>query len=106
PLQVLQTEIERLAKDGHATVALNLSTVTRTMQRTVERELARVRLAAPHRESQADVASAIAQVVRVVQRTPEGERLDWIVDVPEDLVAPIDRDDLSEAVGNLIENAA
>jgi signal transduction histidine kinase len=106
PLQVLQTEIERLARDGQEAAALSLSTVTRTMQRTVERELARVRLSAPHRDSTANVASAVAQVVRVVQRTPEGERLDWIVEVPEDLLAPIDRDDLSEALGNLIENAA
>lgn len=106
PLQVLQTEIERLARDGQEAAALSLSTVTRTMQRTVERELTRVRLAAPHRGSKAGIASAVAQVVRVVQRTPEGERLDWIVDVPDDLVAPIDGDDLSEALGNLIENAA
>lgn len=106
PLQVLQSEIERLAKDGQTTVALNLSTVTRTMQRTVERELARVRLASPHRASEAKVASVIEQIVRVVQRTPEGERLDWIVEVPADVVAPVDHDDLSEAAGNLIENAA
>ncbi|WP_295557604.1 HAMP domain-containing sensor histidine kinase [uncultured Hyphomicrobium sp.] len=106
PLQVLQSEIEGLAKDGQAAVALNLSTVTRTMQRTVERELARVRLSSPHRDSQANVASAVDQITRVVQRTPEGERLDWIVEVPADLVAPVDQDDLSEAAGNLIENAA
>lgn len=106
PLQVLQSEIERLAKDGQEAVALNLSTVTRTMQRTVERELARVRLASPRRDSQARIASVVEQVVRVVQRTPEGERLDWIIDIPPDLAAPIDHDDLSEALGNLIENAA
>lgn len=106
PLQVLQSEIERLAKDGHADVALNLSTVTRTMQRTVERELARVRLASPQRDSESNVAAAIEQIVRVVQRTPDGERKDWIVDVPADLVAALDHDDLSEAMGNLIENAA
>lgn len=105
PLQVLQAEIERLAKDGHETVALNLSTVTRTMQRTVERELARVRLASPQRDSETNLAAAVEQVVRVVQRTPDGERMDWIVDVPPDLVAAIDHDDLSEALGNLIENA-
>ncbi|WP_020085947.1 sensor histidine kinase [Hyphomicrobium zavarzinii] len=106
PLQVLQTEIERLAKGGQTDVALNLSTVTRTMQRTVERELARARLAAPNRSAETSVATAIEQVIRVVQRTPDGERLDWIVDVPAGLNAPIDRDDLSEAMGNLIENAA
>ena len=106
PLQVLQTEVKRLAKDGQTAEALSLSTVIRTMQRTVERELARVRLSAPHRDSSANVARAVDQVVRVVQRTPEGERLDWIVEIPPDLSAAIDRDDLSEALGNLIENAA
>lgn len=106
PLQVLQAEIERLAHDGQATVALNLSTVTRAMQRTVERELARVRLASSRRTSQANVAAVIDQVVRVVQRTPSGERLDWIVEVPSDLTAPIDHDDLSEVIGNLVDNAA
>jgi signal transduction histidine kinase len=95
-----------LAKDGHPDIALNLSTVTRRMQRTVERELARLRLASPNRRAEANVGPSIEQLIRVVQRTPEGERLDWIVDVPADLVAPIDRDDLSEALGNLIENAA
>ena len=106
PLQVLQSEIEKLAKEGHTTLALNLSTVTRTMQRTVERELARVRLSSPLRDAKANILSAVEQVVRVVQRTPDGERLDWIVEVPADLAAPIDPDDLSEALGNLIENAA
>ncbi|MBN8911603.1 MAG: HAMP domain-containing histidine kinase [Rhizobiales bacterium] len=106
PLQVLQAEIERLAKDGHTAAALNLSTVTRSMQGTVERELARVRLASSRRASEANVAAVIEQLARVVQRTPDGERLDWIIDVPPGLTAPIDHDDLSEAVGNLIENAA
>lgn len=106
PLQVLETEVERLAAEGQTTAALSLSTVIRTMQRTVERELTRARLSAPYRAASADLGRAIAEVVRVVQRTPDGERLDWIVEVPAGLDAAIDRDDLSEAVGNLIENAA
>ncbi|WP_333795162.1 HAMP domain-containing sensor histidine kinase [Hyphomicrobium sp.] len=106
PLQVLQAEIERLAKGGDEAAALHLSTVTRTMQRTVERELARARLAAPHPHSEADVGVVVGEVVRVVQRMPEGERLDWITECPDGLMAPINRDDLSEALGNLIENAA
>jgi len=106
PLQVLQSEIERLAKDGQSSAALSLSTVTRAMQRSVERELARVRLASPHPDATAAVAATIDQVLRVVQRTLEGEHLDWTVDVPADLSVAIDCDDLSEAVGNLIENAA
>jgi len=106
PLQVLQTEIERLARDGHAAAALSLSSVTHSMQHTVERELARVRLAAPRRKAEANIAATVAQILRVVERTPEGQRLAWSVEIPDDLEAAIDRDDLSEALGNLIENAA
>ncbi len=106
PLQVLHAEIERLAQKGHTAIAQRFFAVTKTMQRNVERELARARRAAPVSDASTEVGAAIDQVIRVVQRTPGGERLDWTVDVPHDMTACIDRDDLSEAVGNLIENAA
>ena len=106
PLQVLHAEIERLAQKGHTAIAQHFFAVTKTMQRNVERELARARRAAPVSDASTEVGAAIDQVIRVVQRTPDGERLDWTVDVPHDMTACIDRDDLSEAVGNLIENAA
>jgi signal transduction histidine kinase len=106
PLQVIHSEIERLRDDGQAALASNLRTATETMQRNVERELARVRLAGPMKDASADIGAAIDQVLRVIQRTPDGQRLDWLIDVPKDVAARIDRDDLSEAVGNLIENAA
>jgi signal transduction histidine kinase len=52
------------------------------------------------------VKAAVERVVRVVERTPEGERLDWSIDVEGDLVARVDADDLAEALGNLVENGA
>jgi signal transduction histidine kinase len=52
------------------------------------------------------VAETAARVISVVKRTPEGERLAFVVDVPEGLTARIDEGDLSEVLGNLIENAA
>ena len=105
PLQVIHAEIERLREGGHRTLASNLQSATETMQRNVERELARVRLADPLKDAAANVSIAIDQVLRVIQRTPDGQRLDWVVDVPKDMTARIDRDDLSEAIGNLVENA-
>jgi signal transduction histidine kinase len=106
PLQVIHAEIERLRAAGQVAFATNLQTATETMRRNVERELARVRRADPLKETSANISSAIDQVLRVIQRTPDGLRLDWLVDVPKDMAARIDRDDLSEAVGNLLENAA
>lgn len=107
PLQVLNSEVERLVKGGHAEVALQLGTVTKSMQQTVEREIAKARLASRSRKAaQCDIATVVAQVVRVIERSPDGERLEWTVSVPEDIIAQIDRDDMAEVLGNLIENAS
>ena len=45
-------------------------------------------------------------VLAVVVRTPSGAALAWTTDIPEGSIARIDPDDLAEAVGNLVENAA
>jgi signal transduction histidine kinase len=41
-----------------------------------------------------------------MERTPEGKRVAWTVDVPAGLMGRIDPQDLTEALGNLAENAA
>ncbi len=76
------------------------------MRRHVERELARSRSGANAGNVAADVAAIAHRVVRVMERTPQGERVAWTVDVPPALTARIDDEDLTEALGNLTENAA
>jgi signal transduction histidine kinase len=105
-LQVLAGEAERLQKRGVKDVGGEIEALTQGMQRHVERHLARARLAPPRPDVTANVAETVARVARVVERTPAGERLVWSMEVPEELNARIDPDDLSEALGNLIENAA
>src|SRR6185295_18129637 len=58
------------------------------------------------RKVECRVAEAATQVISVVKRTPEGDRLAFKVSVPVDLTAAIDEADLAELLGNLIENAA
>jgi signal transduction histidine kinase len=106
PLQVLHSEAGRLAQKGELEIALEISTLVETMRRHIERELTRVRLAFAARDTSANVKAAVDRVVRVVERTPEGQKLDWSIDVAGDLVARVDGDDLAEALGDLIENAA
>jgi signal transduction histidine kinase len=48
----------------------------------------------------------VERVINVIQRTPAGRVLTWCVDVPSALTGRIDPDDLAEALGNLVENAA
>ena len=106
PLQVLAGDIARLQAKGETTMAENIAEVAAAMRRNVERELARARIADGSANGRADVGNVVRQVVAVVRRTPDGTRLEWVVDLPPNLEARIDPDDLAEALGNLVENAA
>lgn len=106
PLQVLAGEVGRLRAAGAVSAADEIELVASTMNRHVERHLARARLAAVEKRATAGVKVVVERVVRVVRRSPHGERLAWIVDVAGGLAVRIDADDLAEALGNLTENAA
>ena len=106
PLQVLSGDVQRLRDRGETAIADEVAGVARSMHRHVERELARARLGAEGKDAQADLRTVARRVVSVARRTPDGQRLDWSVETPPGLAARIDVDDLTEAVGNLAENAA
>lgn len=106
PLQALLGEADRLGRNGDRAAAASLEDLARTMQRRVDRELARTRVAMAHARARSDVAEIARSIVSVVQRTPAGAVLDWRLEVPEGLQAAIDTVDLAEALGALVENAA
>lgn len=106
PLQVLLGDVERLRSAGLNDIANDVEQVAHTMQRHVERELARARLATGTGLAASNISEAIERVVSVVSRTPAGAALDWAFDVDEQAIVVIDPDDLAEALGNLLENAA
>jgi len=105
PLQVLSADIRTLRQKGETDLAAEIEKSTGAIRRHIERELARARLA-PGGSGECNVAETASRIISVVERTPGGERLAFAVNVPEDLTAPIDEDDFSEILGNLIENAA
>jgi signal transduction histidine kinase len=105
-LQVLAGEAERLKVRGEAGAASDIEALTASMQRHVDRHLTRARLAPPGEHVSTNVRDVVERVAAVIERTPEGARLSWSRKVPTDLYARIDADDLAEALGNLIENAA
>ena len=53
-----------------------------------------------------DLPAAINRVIRTLQRTPSGGRLDWHLDGPETLPVLMLSEDLTELLGNVLENAA
>jgi signal transduction histidine kinase len=106
PLQVLAGDAERLEQKGEAEIASQLKGLVASMHRHVERELNRARLRAGAVQVSADVREVAERVINVVRRTACGRELAWDIDVSPSLRARIDPDDLAEALGNLLENAA
>jgi signal transduction histidine kinase len=106
PLQLLSSDAERLKAKGENELAEEIEDIAGSMRRHVDRELARARSGANAANAAANIATVAGRVVRVVERTPQGKRIAWTVDVPAGLMARIDAEDLTEALGNLTENAA
>ncbi|GGK29747.1 sensor histidine kinase [Salinarimonas ramus] len=106
PLQALEGDVARLRERGEDALADDVAAILSAMSRTVERELARARLAGRSSAARAEVRAIAERVVAVVRRTPDGAARDWAVEIAPALAARIDPDDLTEALGNLVENAA
>jgi signal transduction histidine kinase len=106
PLQALAGDADRLLSLGQPEIARDIEGAVRLMQRHVDREMARARLDAARPDATCAPAQVADRLVRLLNRAPPGDRLDWYVSIPPDLRLGIDADDLSEALGNLLENAA
>ena len=107
PLQVLSADIRALRKKGETELADEIEKSAGAIRRHVERELARARLApGVSGKASSRVFEVATGVIAVVRRTPAGQRLVFDVNVAADFTAPIDEGDLSEILGNLIENAS
>ena len=106
PLQVLSADIRALRKKGETELADEIEKSVGAIRRHVERELARARLAPGVSGDAACLVRDVANgVVAVVKRMPRGKQLSFVIDAAEDFIAPVDEGDLSEVLGNLVENA-
>jgi signal transduction histidine kinase len=105
PLQALVGEADRLrARDARA--AAGIEEIAEAIRRHVDRELARARIASRARVVTTDPARIIDRLLAVIRRTRDGARVTWQLDAPPGLTARIDPDDLTEALGALLDNAA
>ncbi|MEN8133022.1 MAG: HAMP domain-containing sensor histidine kinase [Pseudomonadota bacterium] len=107
PLMVLTADSQQLREEGHTSIADNLDQLAETMRRRVDRELirARVRSGIERKRMHADAADAVNGVVRTLKRSPRGAVLRWLLDVPNGADAAILPEDLTELLGNILENA-
>lgn len=107
PLTVLSNDALTLREKGETEMADEIDRLVRLMRTHVEAELARSRIVANAelRQSDADMEKIIGQIVRTLKRTPEGEALEWQMEIGEPADVPLDPHDLRELVGNIVENA-
>ena len=106
PLQVLVGTTAKLRLKGENDLAADVEAATENMQRHVERQLARARLQLNGTAIPAPLRSTVEQVAGVVRRTPNGSGRSWTIDIPANARVIIHPDDLAEAIGGLVENAA
>ncbi|WP_170607179.1 sensor histidine kinase [Ruegeria arenilitoris] len=104
PLTIMHGVERKMRKSGHNGLADDLMTEITAIQHIVERELA------SSRDSQqvlrrADASAIVARLQRTFGRQPGAEHLHWITDLPETLHLPFDEFDLTELMGNLLDNA-
>lgn len=109
PLAALAADAARLRDRGEAAIAQDIEAVGDAMSRHVDRELARARVrgAARHLAGiSTELAPLVRSLVATLSRTPAGQRVTFDSQIDETLRVPLDRTDLAEVLGNLLENAA
>lgn len=108
PLSVLKTLGASLASKGDAESAKLVDEIANEMDDRVDYQLrlSRLRLRTRAHQLSASLNEAVDRTVAVLVRTRDGERLQWQVDLSPGLVVDIDRHDLTELVGVMLENAA
>jgi signal transduction histidine kinase len=109
PLAALAADASCLRERGERDIAENIEAVSEAMGRHVDRELARARVRGRARGGAAvstPVKPLVDSVTATLSRTPDGARVRFENLVADDLCVPLDRTDLAEVLGNLLENAA
>lgn len=108
PLAALAADVSRLRDRGERDIARDIEAVGEAMGRHVDRELARARVRGRTHgvpAASTSVKPLVDSIVATVSRTPDGARVRFENLIADHLCVPLDRADLAEVLGNLIENA-
>lgn len=106
-LTLLNGEAAAMRRAGASDKADRIEAIAGDMLATVDHQLrlSRLRHRARLERQSTPLAEAVLRIVETLRRTPAGAELDWQVDLPETLSFPLDRMDLIELLGVLLENA-
>jgi len=107
PLSALSADAQRLRDAGQYEFADNLDQLAETMRQRVDRELIRARLRSADQSisKTADLVEISNRVLNTLQRTAANSELTWLSELPEKAVVNMGAEDLTELLGNLLDNA-
>jgi signal transduction histidine kinase len=109
PLAALAGDVRRLRAEGQTGIASDIESVAEAMNRHVDRELARARIRGAVRRNvgaTTELAPLVQSLIGTLERTPSGARVLFEQRIADALFVAIDRTDLVEVLGNILENAA
>lgn len=104
PLSVMANELDR---SGSSELNRLLSRQAEIISHQIEHHLTRARALARGALPgiRTDVGPAVQDLVRTLEHLARDKKIAFEVDVPEELYAQVEREDLDELLGNLLENA-
>jgi signal transduction histidine kinase len=107
PLALLAQEADRASAAGNTELAESITHQVERMTRQVNYHLARARAAAsgPTGATRCPVAECTDALVRTLQKLHATRALELTASVPVDLNARVQREDLEEILGNVLDNA-
>ena len=109
PLAALAADVRALEEKGDLELAVRIKEVGETMRRHVERELARARIRGSRSFGSVKptvLRPLVETLIAMQQRTVEGRELTFETVLDSEPCVAMDKADLAEVLGNLIENAA
>ncbi len=105
PLTVLSAITRDIRKHGLSTQADDVDEQAEAMRRHVERALARARLSTGRGHGLVPLYPAAEKVIATLRRLPKGDEIAWTLNAATDSTIPLDPGDLTELLGNLLDNA-
>jgi signal transduction histidine kinase len=105
PLTILSSVARDLRKAKQTPQANEIDEQADAMLRHIDRALARARLSSGRGHAATDLQPAVDRVIDALQRLPGSEDLVFDSEVAEGAKVPIEQGDLTELLGNLLDNA-
>lgn len=104
PLSIMLILADDVQGAGAGGIADDIRVQVDSMTHIVERELAKTRLRLPS-GFRVRAKPIVQRMTEMIAKLPRETALDWQLDVPDNLMTPFDEHDLSELMGNMLDNA-